>query len=45
MSGVSMGHLKEKKSGDLLTGFQSIFAGNAPDSSAAGTVAVASDLQ
>eukprot|EP00878_Enallax_costatus_P031465 GHUV01034410.1.p1 GENE.GHUV01034410.1~~GHUV01034410.1.p1 ORF type:complete len:220 (+),score=38.50 GHUV01034410.1:158-817(+) len=36
MSGVTMGHLKEKKSGDLLTGFQSLFAGNALDSAAAG---------
>eukprot|EP00879_Flechtneria_rotunda_P021558 GHRR01022721.1.p1 GENE.GHRR01022721.1~~GHRR01022721.1.p1 ORF type:complete len:234 (+),score=58.01 GHRR01022721.1:76-777(+) len=39
MSDVSLGHLKEHKQGDLLTGFQSLFAGNAPDSAAAGTAA------
>lgn len=34
--GVSMGHLKEHKQGDLLSGFQSLFAGKAPESAAAG---------
>lgn len=36
LTGVSMGHLKETKQGDLLTGFQSLFAGSAPASAAAG---------
>eukprot|EP00775_Hariotina_reticulata_P012638 gene12638-12767_t len=39
MSGVSMGHLKEAKQGDLLSGFQSLFAGGAPDPAAAGAAA------
>jgi len=34
--GVTLGHLKEHKQGDLLSGFQSLFAGKAPDSAAAG---------
>jgi hypothetical protein len=39
ISGVSMGHLKETKQGDLLSGFQSLFAGSVPDPAAAGEVA------
>jgi hypothetical protein len=31
-----MGHLKEAKPRDLMTGFQSLFAGSAPDSAPAG---------
>jgi hypothetical protein len=36
MSGVSMGHLKEARAADFVTGFQSFFSGGAPDSAAAG---------
>lgn len=39
MSGVSMGHLKEARPADFVTGFQSLFAGSAPDSAAAGAAA------
>lgn len=34
--GASLGHLREHKQKDLLSGFQSIFAGQAPDPAAAG---------
>lgn len=37
--GVTMGHLKERKEGDFMTGLQSLFAGSAPDSKAAGEAA------
>ncbi|KAF6264893.1 hypothetical protein COO60DRAFT_1481321 [Scenedesmus sp. NREL 46B-D3] len=37
--GVSMGHLKEARAADLVTGFQSFFAGGAPESAAAGAAA------
>jgi hypothetical protein len=38
MQGVSMGHLKEARPADFVTGFQSLFAGSAPDSAAAGAI-------
>lgn len=36
MQGVSMGHLKEAKAADFVSGIQSLFAGSAPESAAAG---------
>ncbi|KAF8067228.1 LPA3 [Scenedesmus sp. PABB004] len=39
MPGVSLGHLKEAKPADLLSGLQSLFAGGAPDPAAAGAAA------
>lgn len=37
--GASLGHLREAKQKDLLSGFQSIFAGQAPNPAAAGAAA------
>jgi hypothetical protein len=36
-----MGHLKEARPADFVTGFQSLFVGSAPDSAAAGALAAA----